>query len=121
MFGKNSISRKPDGYIVTLDVCLFEDEGHYIAHCSALDISSYGDTEKDAKDMFTEAVAVFLEEVEERDTLDSVLLDLGWNLQRKPEIDYRPPHHDLSQNKRFQQYCGKTNTHFNTKLTLPVG
>lgn len=120
MFGKNSISREPLGYDVELNVCLFEDESHFIAHCPALNISSYGDDEEEAKKMFNEAVTVFLEEVEQRGTLDSVLLDLGWKLQRKPEIDYRPPQHDLSQNNIFQQYCGKTNTHYNTTLTLPV-
>jgi len=119
MFGKNSISHEPHGYNVELNVCLFKDEGHFIAHCPALDISSYGDDEEEAKKMFNEAVTIFLEEVEQRGTLDSVLLDLGWSLQRKPEINYRPPHPDLIHNEQFQQFCGQSN-HFNTKLTLPV-
>lgn len=120
MFGENKISRKSHGFEIVLDVCLFEDEGNYIAHCPALDISSYGTSEDEAQELFNEAVTIFLDEVEKKGTLENVLLDLGWQLKRKPKVDYRPPIHDITHTKQFQQYCGKANTHFNTTLTLPV-
>lgn len=118
MAGKNRIKRESHGgFCVEVEVCLYVDEGHHIAHCPALDISSYGETPEEAKNMFNEAVRVFFEEVVSRGTLNDILLDLGWTLSRKPEINYQPP--QLSGNHRFQEFCSHGD-HFSTKLTLPI-
>jgi hypothetical protein len=54
-------------------------------------ISSYSTTPEKAKKAFNEALALFLEDMMERGTLERVLLDLGWTLRKVPEVKYTPP------------------------------
>jgi len=71
---------------------LFIKEGEYIiAYCPALELSASGKTEKKAEKAFEELVEIFIEETHQRGTLEKVLLNLGWNLERVPKIMYRPP------------------------------
>lgn len=57
---------------------LFKKEGDfYVAYCPALELSGYGYSKSDAKKSFSENLEIFIEEVNEKGTLDKVLLDLG--------------------------------------------
>ena len=83
-----------------LQVALFKEDGQFVAYCPALELSSYGDTPKEAKQAFDEALDIFVEETTEKGTLEKVLLQLGWSLKRKPKPDYQPPQLDASKVSR---------------------
>ncbi len=62
---------------------LFRKESDfYVAYCPALELSGYGYNKSDAKKSFSENLDIFLEEVNEKGTLDKVLLNLGWSLRK---------------------------------------
>ena len=60
----------------------------FVAYSPALDISTSGKTEKDVKKRFIEIVNIFLEEIFEAKTADSVLEELGW---KKVQRTWVPP------------------------------
>ena len=49
---------------------LDDDSGQYVAYCPALEVSSYGDTEEEARAAFEDALAIFIKDTTERGTLD---------------------------------------------------
>ncbi len=67
---------------------LFKEGRNYIAYSPALDLSTFGKTEKEAKDNFSEIVELFFDELEELGSLERVLTDLGW---RKIKKEWNPP------------------------------
>ncbi len=71
-----------------LPVTIFREGAAFVAYSPALDLSSSGSSEQEAKRMFGEAVEVFFEELMEMDTVDSVLKDLGWT---KAKGQFHPP------------------------------
>lgn len=71
-----------------LPVTIFREGAAFVAHSPALDLSSVGSSEEEAKRMFSEAVEIFFEELIEMGTLDSVLKDLGWT---KSNGKFQPP------------------------------
>ena len=73
----------------TLPVTIFREGDAFVAHTPALDLSSVGKSEEDAKRMFAEAVGVFFEELIEMGTMESVLKDLGWT---QSNGKFQPPH-----------------------------
>lgn len=69
-------------FIITLPCTLKKRKKWVLASCPALDIHSQGDTEKAAKANLVEAMASFLISCFERGTLDAVLKDCGFTLER---------------------------------------
>ncbi len=57
---------------------VFEEGDKYIAYSPALDISSCGDTQEDARNKFGEAVDIFLSEIRRMGTFDEVMEECGW-------------------------------------------
>jgi predicted RNase H-like HicB family nuclease len=82
--GKNFIN-------VIVDVLVGKQEDYYIAYCPALELSSYGKTEDQARKNFEVELEIFLEETEKRGTLEKLLLKLGWCLRQSPSPAYIPP------------------------------
>lgn len=72
----------------SLPVTIFREGESFVAYTPALDLSSVGKTEGEAKRMFVEAVEVLFEELREMGTLESVLKDLGWT---KDKQGFEPP------------------------------
>jgi predicted RNase H-like HicB family nuclease len=71
---------------VQLNVSIFKiDTGHFFAYCPALNLSSYGDSQKDARDAFSEALHLFIEETIRMNTFEKELLKQGWVLAYKPK------------------------------------
>lgn len=60
----------------------------FVAYSPALDISTVGKSEKEAKDRFAELVEIFFGEVEENSSIETVLRELGWKKVRK---QWQPP------------------------------
>ncbi|MFZ1677734.1 MAG: hypothetical protein WAT91_10705 [Saprospiraceae bacterium] len=82
-----------------LDVNLFKEGDYIVAYCPALELSTYGTDEKDAKVAFKDAVQIFLTETFRKGTLEKELLKLGWRLQLKPTALFEPPKNDLAASK----------------------
>jgi hypothetical protein len=70
-----------------LPVSIIKENSRYVAYTSALDLSTCGKTIKIAKDRFDEAVNIFFEELIKNETLEQVLLDLGWQKKRSVRSD----------------------------------
>ena len=73
---------------ITLTVNILKQAGRYIAYSPALDLSTSGKTEKEAKKRFGEASFLFIEELEKGGTLHEVLRELGW---RRAHKQWSPP------------------------------
>jgi predicted RNase H-like HicB family nuclease len=99
---------------VSLDVLLIKDGDYIVSFCPALDLSSFGDTEDDAKQAFDEAVGIFFEEISKKGTLEKVLLNLGWQLRKLPSASYLPPSPD------FNPYSKPVQSRFSEKVVIPV-
>jgi predicted RNase H-like HicB family nuclease len=91
---------------VSVPVFLIEEDAQWVAWCPALEVSSYGDTEEEAKQAFEDAVEIFIEETAQRGTLEKELLRMGWTLA---SADYYPPQvpsktvHALGQSKKVNR------------------
>lgn len=79
---------------VNVEVTILKEGDYLVAYCPALALSSYGDTEQEAKYAFEGAMETFLEESHKRGTLEKILLDLGWALKKHPSPSYKPPASD---------------------------
>jgi len=73
---------------VVLSVSVFKEGKHFIAYAPSLDLATSGNSAKQAKKRFGEAVDIFFEETSKKGTLDRVLKGLGW---RKIEKEWSPP------------------------------
>jgi predicted RNase H-like HicB family nuclease len=86
------IIHKEDNFIkVGIEVLLGKQGDYYVTYCSALELSSYGKTEKEAKKNFEIELEIFLEETEKKGTLEKLLLKLGWCLKQGSIPSYVPP------------------------------
>lgn len=63
---------------INVPVTYLKEGKSFVAYTPALDLSSAGDTLKDAEKNIAEAVALFMEEIQNRGTLNDVLSSLGW-------------------------------------------
>ncbi len=73
---------------VMLPVSILREGKRFIAYTPALDLSTSGKTFEQAKRRFEEAAELFFEEIENQNTLETVLSGLGW---RKVEHQWVPP------------------------------
>jgi predicted RNase H-like HicB family nuclease len=61
---------------------IFREGGAYVAHAPELDLSSCGTTENEARQNIQDAVKGFLEVLEEMGTLNDVLEESGYRLEK---------------------------------------
>ncbi len=69
-FGKNQTK---------IPVIIFEEGGKVVAYSPAIDLSTCGDTEEQARKRFIEAACIFFDEINEMGTTDDVLEECGWH------------------------------------------
>ena len=62
---------------------IFKEDDQYVALAPELNVSSFGDTEEEAKLALREAVELFLEECKRMGTLEDVLIEAGFKLEKK--------------------------------------
>ncbi len=62
---------------------IFEEDDQYVAVAPELNVSSFGDTPDEAKSAIAEAVELFLEECKRMGTLEDVLTEAGFKLEKK--------------------------------------
>lgn len=72
---------------------LSKQGNRYVAYAPALDISTSGKTEAEAKRRFGELMPLFLDELVEAGTLADVLTELGWQQEKgaKATAGWKPP------------------------------
>jgi hypothetical protein len=71
-----------------LPVVFIKEGAHVVAYTPALDISTSGKDEAQAKERFGEIARMFFADLIENNTVDDVLPDLGW---KKVEQRWTPP------------------------------
>ena len=74
-----------------LQVEVFKEDGQFIAYCPALDLSTCGKTFEQVQRRFEEVLALFIDDLEERGTLEEVLRSYGWKVKRAPTPRWIPP------------------------------
>ena len=62
-----------------IPVLFFQEGKKVIAYSPALDLSSCGDTEQQARKRFAEAAVIFLKEIHKMGTMEEVLEECGWH------------------------------------------
>lgn len=71
-----------------LPVSILREGKKFIAFSPALDLSTSGNTHKQARKRFREIIDIFFEELAEKGTLEEVLQELGWERVRR---NWNPP------------------------------
>jgi hypothetical protein len=67
---------------VSVEVKLIKQGDYIVSYCPALELSSFGLTEDEAKEGFEGALHTFLRDTYEKATLERVLLDMSWSLRK---------------------------------------
>ena len=88
---KETVKKMAMSVEVQVDVVLLKDGEYYVALCPSLNVSSYGQTQKEAKQAFGEALKIFISETDKKGNLEKELLKYGWVLQQQPKLSYTPP------------------------------
>ncbi len=73
---------------VNLPVAFIQEGDQVVAYTPALDLSTSGKDEAEAKARFGEIVGIFFNDLLEQGTLDAVLSELGW---RQINSAWNPP------------------------------
>jgi len=98
-----------------VEVQLIKDGDYVVSYCPALELSSFGKDENDAKEGFEEALSIFIDELHKRGTLEKVLLNLGWGLRKLPVASFVPP-----EVKYLKSHPLNVNRTFNERVLSPV-
>ena len=71
-----------------LPVSFISEGTQVVAYTPALDLSTTGNDETEARKNFAEIVAIFFEDLIENGNMEAVLYDLGW---KKVQSTWEPP------------------------------
>lgn len=88
-----------------LSVVYFREGDAFIAYTPALDLSSYGATLDEARKNISEAVAVFIQDVVERGTIEAVLEECGWQRISRPHVHWVPPAFICQESLPLSEQC----------------
>ena len=111
---ENFIKKTTNTLIVGLHVEMIEEDGHFVAYCPALELSSYGKNADIARKRFEKELEIFFVETTRKGTLDKYLLKMGWTLRKKPVPQYIPPEIDIKDHLR------RLTSSFTENVTIPV-
>ena len=75
---------------INLSIIIFKEDDNFIAYCPALDISAYGDTEKEAEKAFYEICKIHFDFCIENNTLFDDLIAHGWKISEKEQTIKSP-------------------------------
>ena len=83
-----------EGYMADIaskiPIILFKEGDKTIAYSPALDLSTCGDTERQAHQRFSEAAVIYLNELRAMGTLDEILEENGWQKDVRKQIWIAP-------------------------------
>jgi hypothetical protein len=90
---------------VSLGMYLFKEEMSYILYCPALDLSSYGDTEEQAKKSFADVFEMTVKYMLNENTLKEDLINHGWQINSLKQKKIKAPSFDtlLKNNDSFRE------------------
>jgi hypothetical protein len=80
-----------------IPVILFTEGDKTVAYSPALDLSTCGDTEQQARRRFSEAAAIYLSELRAMGTLDEILEESGWRKNVRERIWIPPVYKSASE------------------------
>ncbi len=80
----------------SLPVLITKQNSSFVAYTPALDISTCGKTEWEAKKRFADLANIFLEELAEKGTMNEVLAELGWKKKESKAPYYCPALHSFA-------------------------
>lgn len=86
---------------VRLTGSLFMNGNDWVAYSPELNVSSFGNTQKEAKAALNEALQLFLEDITERVTMYEALKELGWNISSDKITQSSVPIPSLESIKKF--------------------
>jgi len=75
---------------IKYSVEIFKEDEQYVAVCPELDVSSFGDTQKEAENSLKEAVMLFVEECQRMGTLVEVLEEAGFKASEEDPTEWVP-------------------------------
>ena len=84
---------------VNIPVTIFKEAKYYVAYSPALDLSTSAKTFSKVKERFSEIVAIFIEELVKKGTIDEVLESHGW---KKEKEKYLPP---VMISQQIEKFC----------------
>jgi hypothetical protein len=99
-------------YQVGLSLVEFKEENITIIYSPALDLSGYGNSEVEARKSFSEALHEFFRYTSNKNTLDKVLIKLGWTIKgSKNKPKFNPPKDSelIKSNPLFNEIVNKKN------------
>lgn len=77
---------------VGLSLVEFNEDDVVIIYSPALDLSGYGHSQEEAKNSFSESLNEFFRYTNNKNTLNSVLKELGWSIKgTKKNPKFNPP------------------------------
>ena len=76
--------------VIRIRAEIFQEDDQYVAICSELNVSSFGNTPQEATRSLQEAVSLFLEECHRMGTLRQVLEEAGFS-HMTPTHQWLPP------------------------------
>ncbi len=92
---------------VKLTVNFYREGDKFIAYSPALDISTYGNSFKEAKKKFEDLADIFIDETIKMGTLNEVLKGLGWRRVSGPKPHWKPPVYLATTQEEVQVPVGK--------------
>jgi hypothetical protein len=75
---RSAKTQKMDNVNARIPVILFEEGAKFVAYSPAIDLSTCGDSEEQARKRFVEAATIFFDEITHMGTIDDVLIECGW-------------------------------------------
>ena len=118
MAKRQVIRKTKDSIKVEVEIFVVKEGDFFVAYCPALQVSSYGNTGKDAKKGFDGALNIFINETEKRGSFEKVLLKMGWSLKQVPAPLYIPPRSKTAYYSKFRYK--KPTDRFQETVALPL-
>ncbi|MGI8600149.1 MAG: hypothetical protein ACR2KB_12925 [Chitinophagaceae bacterium] len=113
---------KRDGKTVemNLPVMVFEDEGTHIAYIPVLDLSGYGNTEKEASDSLIIGINEYFNYTVRKNTLIEDLKAHGWTITKKSKPYVAPDITDLINKNEYLHDIVNTKPYIMKRLPVNV-
>lgn len=105
---------------VELTLISFTEENMFFVYCPALDLTGYGDNEKDAKNSFSQTLKMYLNYTTENKTFIKDLTVHGWTVKNRKRL--KSPDFDflLQHNKQFKRIVNKRDfSKYKEEIKLP--
>jgi hypothetical protein len=77
--GKRVKTKNKDSIQALIPVILFEEGDKVVAYSPAIDLSTCGNSEEQARKRFIDAASIFFDEITRMGTIDDVLAECGWS------------------------------------------